>query len=117
MGERVNRKREILPKFQSFNKCQGSALPLFVPHIAANDAHTPLRLMILQLRQIGLTDARTFMPYLPNGLRSGRGFRDTFQIGLLHQAFVLMRHHVRLRTWAMKSMTTTTTISSEVPPK
>jgi len=71
---------------------------------------TPLRLTTLQLRQIFLTDALTFINSSPKkdgsggtlvlfpdaGKKLSNTLRNPLGALLFHQAFVLMTHHMRL---------------------
>ncbi len=58
--------------------------------------NTPRRLMILQFLQIFRTDALTFISSFPQSFL--RLAAISLEIRLLHQALVLVRHHVRMQT-------------------
>jgi len=83
--------------------CNRSALTLFVTTIFTDDPHNTLapymRRTILQLRQIRLTEARTFMSFhlvWPAASAQHAGSTLALQIGFFHQTAVLVRNQVRL---------------------
>ena len=85
--------------------CFGSALQI--------TRMTPSRLTILQLRHNFLTEARTFIFTLRN-FSGDQLSAVAFQVRLLQCRLILTGHHQSLHR-AIKSIITTTTISSDSP--